>query len=165
MTQFEELLKTLVSERVEFVVIGGLAANIHGVTLPTYDIDICYNRTDENLRCLAHALQSLNPSLRGAPPNLPFVPNSATLTAGLNFTFQTDLGDLDIFGEVGGVGFYKEVKSSAKEIELLGMKVLVLDIPALVKAKKFAGRKKDEAMILELEALQEIQEQKRKNFS
>lgn len=156
MTQFEELLKVLVNERVEFVVIGGLAANIHGATIPTYDIDICYNRSEENLQRLSKALIPLKPSLRGAPADLPFCPDVPTLKAGLNFTFETNLGEIDILGEVGGVGFFKDAKMTSIEVNLLGLKIMVLDIAALIRSKKFAERKKDEEMILQLEAMQEL---------
>ncbi len=156
MTQFEELLKVLVNEGVEFVVIGGLAANIHGVTIPTYDIDICYDRSEENLQRLSRALLPLKPSLRGAPANLPFHPDAPTLKAGLNFTFETNLGEIDILGEVGGVGFFKEAKKTSIQVNVLGLNISVLDVAALIKSKKFAGRKKDEEMILQLEAMQEL---------
>jgi hypothetical protein len=160
MTNIEELLKILVRERIEFVVIGGLAANIHGVAIPTYDIDICYNRTDENLQRLSVVLHRLHATLRGAPAGLPFQPDAATLKAGLNFPFSTDLGDLDILGEVGGIGFYADVKNCSQEVAMIGTKILVLDLPALIKAKKFAGRKKDQEMILQLEALHEMLQRK-----
>ncbi len=156
MTQFEELLRSLAAEDVEFVIIGGLASNIHGATTPTYDLDICYNRADENLERIVRALGRHHPYPRGAPPKLPFQFDVPTLKAGLNFTFVTDIGDLDIFGEVGGAGTFNAVKSGSREISLYGMKLLVMDIPSLISAKKFAGRKKDEPVILELEAIQEL---------
>ena len=156
MTQFEELLKALVNEGVEFVVIGGLAANIHGVTIPTYDIDICYNRSGENLQRLTRALQPLSPTLRGAPKDLTFRVDEATLKAGLNFTFETKLGDIDILGEVGGVGFFTDVKRESSEVKMYGLKINILNIAAMIKSKKFAGRKKDEEMILQLEAIEEM---------
>lgn len=162
MTQFEELLRTLVREGVEFVVIGGLAANIHGVTIPTYDIDICYDRSYENLKRLSSALKPYHPTLRGAPANLPFRLDPETLKAGLNFTLETDLGNLDLLGEVGGVGWFKDVKGASSEVRVREMQLYVLGLAALIKAKKFAGRKKDEMMILELEAIQELLEKKRK---
>lgn len=162
MTQLEKVLQVLRSENVDFVVIGGVAANVHGVTHPTYDLDICYSRTKENLDRLVKALKPFHPTLRGAPEGLPFQFDSATLKSGLNFTFNTDMGEIDILGEVGGVGFYDEVKMNAVEADAMGTRFFVLDIASLTKAKKFAGRKKDEPMILELEAIQELLKQKTK---
>jgi hypothetical protein len=67
---------------------------------------------------------------------------------------------LDILGEVGGIGFYADVKNCSQEVAMIGTKILVLDLPALIKAKKFAGRKKDQEMILQLEALHEMLQRK-----
>ena len=161
MTQFENLLKALLRERVDFVVIGGIAANVHGVSRPTYDLDICYARSKENLERLVNALKPLNPTLRGAPKGIPFQFDSRTLKSGLNFTFDTDFGEFDILGEVGGVGFYDEVKKHSLETDAMGLRFFVLDLEALTRSKKFTGRKKDEPVILELEAIQELLKQRR----
>jgi hypothetical protein len=64
---------------VEFVVIGGVAATMHGSAHATYDLDILYRRTSENIERLAIALAPLRPYLRGAPAGLPFVLDSATI--------------------------------------------------------------------------------------
>ncbi len=156
MTNFEKLLKILTNEKVDFIVIGGVAANIHGITYQTYVVDICYSRDKENLERLVNALRPTYPTLRGAPKELPFLFDELTLKAGLNFTFQTTLGDIDILGEVGGVGFYNEVKKNSVEVEVFGMKFFIIDLDALIAAKKFAGRKKDEPVIFELEAIKEL---------
>ena len=51
---------------VQFIVLGGEAAVLHGSPLPTYDTDLCYRRTLKNLECLASALREIHPTLRGA---------------------------------------------------------------------------------------------------
>jgi hypothetical protein len=144
------------------VVIGGVAAIAHGSAQLTYDLDICYNRSTANLAKLVRAITGTHPTLRNAPPDLPFIFDERSLKNGLNFTFQTDLGELDILGEVGGVGVYEKVVAESKMIELDGMECYVLDINALIRSKKFAGRKKDEPVIFELEAIQEMMERKKK---
>jgi uncharacterized protein (DUF1330 family) len=40
---------------VEFLVIGGQAAVLHGSPLPTFDVDLCYRRNPENRKHLAEA--------------------------------------------------------------------------------------------------------------
>src|SRR5215470_12861415 len=89
---------------VEFLVIGGQAAVLHGSPVPTYDIDLCYRRTTENLERLAEALRELHPTLRGAPPDLPFRLDAESLALGANFTFNTDNGPLDLLGWVEPLG-------------------------------------------------------------
>jgi hypothetical protein len=72
MTRFSDLLRALSEAQVEFILIGGVAAAAHGSPRATQDIDIVYARSRENLRRVAKALAPLSPSLRGAPPGLPF---------------------------------------------------------------------------------------------
>src|SRR6516164_4482757 len=83
---------------VEFLVIGGQAAALLGSPVPTYDVDLCYRRTADNLERLARALAELHPTLRGAPPDLPFQLDARSLALGANFTFNTDYGPLDLLG-------------------------------------------------------------------
>lgn len=161
-TRFRDILEVLQSNKVEFVVIGGVAAVLHGSAQFTQDLDICYNRTAENFQKLVMALSPLHPKLRNAPSDLPFIFDERTLKNGLNFTFETGLGDIDLLGEVGGIGFYQAVASVSSEKEVFGITCRLLNLEALIKSKKFAGRKKDEMMILELEAIQELLEKKRK---
>jgi hypothetical protein len=83
---------------VEFIVLGGQAAALLGSPVPTFDVDLCYRRTPDNLCRLAEALTELHPTLRGAPPDLPFRLDAESLALGANFTFNTDLGPLDLLG-------------------------------------------------------------------
>ncbi len=83
----------LVAARVDFVVIGGVAMIAQGYPRLTLDLDVCYSRTDENMSRIVAALKPLAPTLRGAPPELPFVFDERTLKNGLNFTFETTLGE------------------------------------------------------------------------
>jgi hypothetical protein len=152
----KDLLEHLFQHDVEFVIVGGVAANALGSTLATFDLDICYARTPENLERLAAALTSLHATLRDAPAGLPFRPDAATLKAGLNFTFNTDLGPLDILGEIAGLGTYNQVAAAAEGLDLFGMPMQVLTLQGLIAAKRAAGRPKDQAQLLELEALQEL---------
>lgn len=150
------LLKQLTNSEVEFVLIGGMAAAAQGSVRPTYDIDICYRRTPENLQRLADALAPLNPRLREAPEDLPFQWDARTLQWGLNFTLQTDAGAADLLGEVAGLGSYEEVLAHSEVTELYDMSVRVLTLEGLIKAKRAAGRPRDWEHLLELEALLEL---------
>jgi len=96
----ERLVPTLVRGGVEFTVIGGVAAIIHGSARATYDVDLLYSRNEANIQRLANLLASYTPYLREAPPDLPFVWDVKTIRNGLNFTLPTDLGDIDLLGDV-----------------------------------------------------------------
>src|SRR2546423_7438669 len=110
MIQFRTLLAALHSNNVAFVIIGGVAATLHGSARVTYDLDIVYERTPENLQRIIEALGPFKPYLRGAPPGLPFRFDAETLKRGLNFTFTTSEGPLDLLGELSGVGSYAAVR-------------------------------------------------------
>jgi hypothetical protein len=154
----EAPLRLLGEHKVDCVIVGGIAALIHGSLLLTNDVDVCYARDPENLKRLAGALQSVHARLRNAPAGLPFILDAETLKRGLNFTFTTDVGDLDLLGEVRGVGHYDEVFADSITVELFDYRFAVIDIGKLVIAKRAAGRPKDLLALPELEAIQEAQE-------
>lgn len=149
------LLARLIEGGVRFSVIGGVALIARGVERSTADLDIAYARDRDNLKHLAEVLQGINPRLRDIPPGLPFVLDEASLRSGLNFTLDTDLGPLDLFGEVPGLGGFDEVDAASSELEIDRLKVLVLSVEGLKQAKKAAGRPKD---LLDLGYLKRLDE-------
>ena len=153
----EAPLRLLAQYQVDCVIVGGVAAAIHGSSLLTNDVDVCYARDSSNHKRLAEALQSVNARLRNVPEGLPFVLDAETLQRGLNFTFATDVGDLDLLGEIRGVGVYKDVLEGSLSIDLFGHRFAVIDIDKLIAAKRAAGRPKDHLALPELEAIQEVQ--------
>lgn len=153
MTDFPGLLGALTEQGVEFVIVGGVAATVHGSARLTQDIDVVYRRTPGNLQRLTRALASASPYLRDAPPGLPFDWSSDTLRRGLNFTLTTALGDIDLLGEIPGGGDFDRLVADSVEIELFGRRCLCLTLPALIRAKRAAGRPKDLESLAELEAL------------
>jgi len=150
------LLTLLNQHQVEYVLIGGLAMRAHGSAQLTQDLDICYARSLKNLKALVAAFSTIHPSLRGAPPDLPFKFDEPTLLAGLNFTLTTDLGWVDILGEVSGIGPYEKVAAQSSVQEMYGLQVRVLSLDGLISAKKAAGRGKDQSHVLELEELKKL---------
>jgi len=156
MIQLEPILKSLTAVEVEFVIIGGVAITAHGSAYLTQDLDFCYSRTNGNLEKIVTALSEFSPRFRGFPDNLPFVFDISTLRNGTNFTFRTNIGDVDLLGEVAGVGNYKDVFENSECKELFGFQVRVLTIEGLIRAKRAAGRTKDLLVLPELEALFEV---------
>lgn len=131
MTDVQRLLDALTAARVYFVGGGGVALVLRGSSRVTIDLDVCYARDRDNLRRLAAALAPFHPRLRGAPPDLPFLWDDRTLASGLNFTLATDLGDLDILGDVPGLGDYSKVAAGSSDLSVGNTRVLVLDLDAL----------------------------------
>jgi len=157
MKPVREQLEFLGRHEIECVIVGGVAATLHGSAIPTTDLDICYSRSPPNLQKLATALQSVHARLRNAPADLPFRLDEETLRKGLNFTFVTDVGDLDLLGEVRGIGFYAETVEGASSFEVVGYEFKVIALDKLIIAKRTAGRAKDLGVLPELEAIWERQ--------
>jgi hypothetical protein len=151
-------VQALVDAGAEFVIIGGWSAILHGSRLMTDDLDICFSRSRENLRCLARALAPFHPRLRDVPEGLPFVWDDTTLRNGTIFTLDTDLGGIDLLAEVSGLGTFDDVKAASIAVEAFGRPVWTLDLRSLIKAKRAAGREKDLWALPELESLLEAEE-------
>jgi hypothetical protein len=154
----QALLRQLATGGVEFVLVGGLAMSAHGSAYVTSDLDVCYARTPQNLDALAGALAPLHPVLRGAPAGLPFRLDALTLKAGLNFTLTTDRGDIDLLGEMSGIGGYEKALAMSEERTVFGRTIRLLSLDGLIAAKKAAGRAKDRLHLLELEELKKLRE-------
>ena len=155
MTDLFEVARLLSEADVEFVIVGGVAISAHGGSYTTEDLDICYARTRENLEKIVGVLAPLKPRPRGFDRNSPFIFDWTILKHGTNFTFTTDMGDVDLLGEVKGVGNYYDLLSESITVHLDGFPTKILSIPGLIAAKKAGGRPKDEAGLKVLQALLE----------
>lgn len=145
MSSFDPLaaLRALIDHGVRFVLIGGYAGAIRGSPMMTGDVDLCYARDDDNLRRLAAALEGLGATLRGAPSEVPFLPDARTLAAGDHFTFTTSAGPLDCLGTPAGTDGFADLDASATDEDLDGLVVRVASIDDLIRMKRAAGRPQD----------------------
>ncbi len=132
MIDLRKAVEVLTDSGVEFVLIGGAAMTAHGSAYVTQDLDICYQRSYENIRRLVDALLPYHPRLRGTPTGIPFQFDAETIERGLNFTFATDLGDLDLLGEVTGLGFYNHVQECSVAMPVYGRECQVLSLEGLL---------------------------------
>lgn len=154
-TDFRGLIDALARGRVEFIVIGGVAAALHGSARATLDLDVVYRRSSDNVDRLVRALAPLSPYLRGAPAGLPFSFDADTVSRGLNFTLDTSLGALDLLGEVVGGGSYEALLAHTETIELFDHSCRAVSLDGLIRLKRAAGRPKDYEVLAELEALRD----------
>jgi hypothetical protein len=141
---------------VDFVVIGGVAGGAHGSAFGTQDLDVAYARATENLERLAAVLRELGSTLRGAPPDLPFILDAKSLAEGGNFTFDTDLGKIDILAFPAGAPPYDKLRASAKEIEVDGRLVRVASLDHLIAMKEAAARPRDLTMAAEYRTIADL---------
>ena len=150
-------LRALLSHRVRFVVIGGIAGRAWGSPTVTNDLDVCYERNKPNHQALAAALGELGARLRGAPEGLPFLLDERTITMGDSFTFETVAGPLDCLGTPSGTNGYADLAKNATEIELgEDLRVAVCSLDDLIRMKRAASRPKDR---VELEILAAVKEE------
>src|SRR5262249_46034297 len=117
----------------------------------------------DNLEKLARALASFHPLLRAIPDRVPFRLDLSALRSGMNFTLATDVGDVDILGEVTGMGSYQQVEAFSEVMEIFGINCKVLTLEGLIKENGGVGREKNLKILPKLKALEKIQKEKKKN--
>ncbi|MFI5377666.1 MAG: hypothetical protein ACHRHE_00040 [Tepidisphaerales bacterium] len=142
-----------------FIVVGGLAGSIWGSPVATFDVDVFAPMTDENLERIHRAMQGINARFRMRPDKLPLFEDPARLHGFRNLNFDTDLGRLDILGELTGVGTYEEVEAMSVSMKLDDIDLKVIDLDTLILAKQAAGRDKDRYAVVHLEAIRRLRQQ------
>lgn len=150
-----EIIQRLNSNGVDFVLVGGMAAILHGLTYVTYDIDFCAPLEGENLRRIIDSLADLNPRQR-MNFDKPLPPDLASFTGLRNLYLRTDLGVVDFLTEISGVGNFEAVVARCITMDLAGVSVRLLDVDGLIDAKTAAGRDKDKLVLPSLRALKEL---------
>ena len=150
----------LTAHSVEFIVVGGQAEALMGSARVTYDVDLCYRRTPDNLERLATALGTLKLTLRGAPPELKFRLDAQALALGQNYTFEVD-GEypLDFLGYLEPIGTYEDLLPRAEIVSIGGHATRVIGLDDLIRIKRYLGRPKDKESLLQLEAVKRLREQ------
>ena len=155
-TRLQTVARVLARHGVEFIVIGGQAEYLMGSPRATFDVDLCYARSKQNIQALANALIELNAKLRGVPEGLPFKLDARTLEMGGNFTFTTSVVDLDMLAWVEPLGDYEAVRKAAQEFEVGGMKLRVISLDDLIRVKQHVNRPKDRESLYHLLAIKRI---------
>lgn len=154
----EALLRALEDEEVDYVVIGGIAAVLHGSARSTFDLDISFATDPDNLTRLGRTLTTLRARPRGMPDDLPFFPDADTLRRIEVLTMSTMAGDLDVLAHQSGSPVYADLRANADRYEIGEMTIRVARIEDLLAMKSAAGRPKDLADIAELSAILRLRE-------
>jgi predicted nucleotidyltransferase len=156
----ERFCAVLAAQGVEFIVVGGQAEALMGSARVTYDVDLCYRRTQENLERLAAALGTLKLTLRGAPPDLKFRLDAAALALGQNYTFEVD-GEyaLAFLGYLEPIGTYDDLLPHSETVTIGGRPTRVIGVDDLIRIKRYLGRPKDRESLLQLEAIKRLRQE------
>ncbi len=144
------LLSVLAAHRVDFFVVGGVAAALQGAPVLTQDVDILYLLDEPNIARLKAALDELNAVARHDARRLRF--DESHLRATGHKLAITDAGPLDILGSLNDGIRYEELLADTEELEVAGQGVRVLSLARLIELKRALGRPKDLAILPVLEA-------------
>jgi hypothetical protein len=149
-TRFLALLRVLAAHQVEFILVGGLAAVLHGAPIVTADLDIVHRRTPENVRRLLAALAELDAVYRLDARRLR--PTESHLLGPGHALLSTRLSDLDVLGTIFADTPFEDLVADSVEMELGDVTIRVLSMERLIESKEFTGRPKDLAALPALRA-------------
>lgn len=143
------------AHRVEYVVVGGYAAQLHGSTRVTTDVDVTPDRTAENLVRLALALRELGGGIRvdDLEEGLPFDTSAEALAGVKTLNLRTPYGDVDLTFEPDGTEGYQDLIRSAEPHTVGSDRVLIAALADVIRSKTAAGRQKDLVALPELHQL------------
>jgi predicted nucleotidyltransferase len=153
----QELLATIDRHGVRYVVIGGLAAILHGAPHVTTDVDIVPDEDRSNLERLSAALKELNARIRvtGEPDGIPFDHSAESLARVQIWNLVTDRGNLDLtFVPIGTRG-YADLVRDAEPMSVRGIQVPVASLADVIRSKEAAGRERDRLVLPTLRRLLE----------
>lgn len=137
------IFQTLLEHHVDFVVVGGVCAVLHGAPINTFDLDIVHCRAPENLDRLLAALESLGARYRTAGKES-VAPERSHLASSGHQLLMTSAGPLDLLGSIGENHSYEDLLRETIEFEIGGsLVVCVLDLPALIRIKAETAHEKD----------------------
>ena len=147
-----ELLRRLLENRVDFVVVGGVAAVLQGASILTVDLDLCIPFSPENLARLLPLLVGIDARFRAHPERPRLTAEVERFSTFRLLMLETALGPLDVLREITGIGQFEEVVRASTELDLGGLRCRVLGLEGLIAAKRAAGRDTDLRVLPELEA-------------
>jgi hypothetical protein len=155
--QPQELLETLARHDVEYVLVGGLAATLHGSSALTNDADICPEPSPENCERLGAALRDMGARIRTAadPDGVPLTADEGFLRRMQLVNLTTRYGDFDIAFQPAGSDGYEDLSERAIDVAIDGTIVRVASLADIIRSKEVANRPKDRATLPVLYALQD----------
>lgn len=160
MESLKELVLRLNRHGCQFVIVGGFGAVSLGCSLVTRDVDVACDLSPVNLLRVWRALDGLHPVHRMTPDRLPFTREQAERDDWNNLYLATDLGQLDLLGEVKGIGNFEQCMANSEPLSISGAEIRVLTLEAMIISKRAMGRPRDLHTVLELEVIRELRNKK-----
>jgi hypothetical protein len=142
-----EILRVLTRHRVDFIVVGGVSAVLHGAPVTTFDLDVVHSRNRENTARLLSALEVLEAVYR-VQPDRQLRPGEAHLTGPGHQLLLTKFGPLDVLEMIGKSRTWEDLLGTTRTVEIEpGVVVRVLDLETLIAVKEELGFPKDTAVL------------------
>jgi hypothetical protein len=146
-SDFLALLKTLLNFKVDFIVVGGVCAVLHGAPVSTFGLDLGHSRAPDNIERLMMALESLDAHYRGRGGRR-LRPDASHLSSPGYQLLMTEAGPLDLLGILGKGHGYQELMTHTLEMKVgSGLTVRLLDLQTLIEIKEETARDKDKAVL------------------
>lgn len=144
--RFLDALEVLARHRVDYIVVGGIAAVLGGAPISTFDLDIVHDRAADNVERLLGALTELDARYRDLTGRVLRV-EALGLRGPGHHLLSTRFGPLDVLGRIGQASDYQSLVGESAPRPLGVHQVRVLGLPALIRSKVEAGRDKDRAVL------------------
>jgi len=145
----ERILEELARHEVDFVLVGGMAAQTHGNTRMTNDVDLIPGPAPENLSRLAKALRALEARVLN-PGHEDIEIDAAMLPRATIWQLATPHGDVDVLHEAPGAAPYDQLRERALVIALDDVRIQVAGLDDLIRMKLARGRPVDRADVAAL---------------
>jgi hypothetical protein len=153
--QQRDLFRVLAEEDVEYILIGGLAAIVHGASLVTLDTDICFRQSLLNCERLARALGRLGAEIFPARQT-PILLKPELLQTHRLIHLKTQLGRIDLIATVPGLGQFEDFADGSTTIQLDDLTIPILTLDQLIQAKSVLDQPKDREHLDQLLAIRDL---------
>jgi hypothetical protein len=142
-----DILQALVNGKVEFILVGGMAAVAQGAPLNTFDVDIVFAQDPENISRILTVLESLDAIFR-IQPSRRLRPNISHLAGNGHINLQTRYGPLDLLTNIGENLHYPDLTQHSRPMRITeGITIQVLNLKTLIELKEQLNGEKDRAML------------------
>lgn len=144
---FLDILQTFAEHEVDFIIVGGVCAVLHGAPVHTFDLDLIHSRAPENLDRLLQALHELDAYFREHGERR-LRPDGSHLASAGHQLLMTRAGPLDLLGTIGNDRGYEELLPQTLAMKVRDdLQVRLLDLATLIAIKEETAREKDQATL------------------
>jgi hypothetical protein len=147
------MLRCLASHGVDFIVVGGVGAVLHGAPVATFDLGIVHSQAPTNLVCLLAALKELEACYRPRPDLRPTIEHLAISGHQL---LQTKHGPLDVLGMIARGETFDTLLPHAIVMDAGDLRFHVLDLDTLIRTKEATETDKDRPALAALRELRRM---------